>query len=122
MKERNRKNFAAKLRFVSNYDNEVTDMTTQELLQKAKAAKGAMALADTETKNRALLAMADALKGHCADILAANALDMEAARGSISDVMLDRLALNADRVAGMASAGWSGPTGWSLRRRRCLWG
>ena len=77
-------------------------MTTQELLQKAKGAKGAMALADTDTKNRALLAMADALEEHCPDILAANALDLEAARGTISDVMLDRLALSPDRVAGMA--------------------
>ena len=39
-------------------------MTTQELLQKANAAKGAMALADTGTKNRALLAMAGALEEH----------------------------------------------------------
>ena len=77
-------------------------MTTQELLQKAKEAKGAMALADTDTKNRALLAMADALEEHCPDILAANRLDLEAARGTISDVMLDRLALSPDRVAGMA--------------------
>ncbi len=77
-------------------------MTTQELLQKAKGAKGAMALADTDTKNRALLAMADALEEHCPDILAANALDLEAARGTVSDVMLDRLALSPDRVAGMA--------------------
>ena len=35
-------------------------MTTQELLQKAKSAKTAMALASTETKNKALSAMADA--------------------------------------------------------------
>ncbi len=77
-------------------------MTTQELLQKAKGAKGAMALADTDTKNRALLAMADALEEHCPDILAANALDLEAARGTVSNVMLDRLALSPDRVAGMA--------------------
>ncbi len=77
-------------------------MTTQELLQKANGAKGAMALADTERKNRALLAMADALEARCEDILAANALDLEAARGTISDVMLDRLALSRDRVAGMA--------------------
>lgn len=77
-------------------------MTTQELLQKANGAKGAMALADTDMKNRALLAMADALISHTGDILAANALDLEAARGTISDVMLDRLALSQDRVAGMA--------------------
>ena len=77
-------------------------MTTMELLQKANAAKGAMALADTRAKNRALLAMADALEGRCLDILAANAQDMEAAEGTASPVMLDRLALSAERVAGMA--------------------
>lgn len=78
-------------------------MTTRELLQKANAAKGAMALADTGTKNRALLTMAHALEEHCADILAANALDMEGARGAVSEVMLDRLALNPERITGMAA-------------------
>ena len=77
-------------------------MTTQELLRRARSAKGAMALADTETKNRALRAMADALEAHTAAILAANALDLEAARGTVSEVMLDRLALDGGRVAGMA--------------------
>ena len=77
-------------------------MTTLELLQRAKAAKTAVALADTETKNQALLFMADALVAHTADILAANALDLEAAKGIISDVMLDRLALSDSRIAGMA--------------------
>ena len=78
-------------------------MTTQELLQNAKAAKGRMALADTRTKNQALLAMADALEAHSAEILSANTLDLEAARGTISEVMLDRLALSSDRIAGMAA-------------------
>ena len=78
-------------------------MTTQELLQNAKAAKGRMALADTRTKNQALLAMADALEAHSADILAANALDLEAAKGTVSEVMLDRLALSSDRIASMAA-------------------
>ena len=77
-------------------------MTTQELLQRARAAKTAMALADTETKNRALLAMAGALETHTGQILAANALDLESARGAISEVMLDRLALSESRIAGMA--------------------
>ena len=84
------------------HDKEVFDMTTQELLQKAKASKAAMALADTDRKNRALLAMADALIARADPILAANALDMEAARGTISEVMLDRLVLNENRIAGMA--------------------
>ena len=52
-------------------------MTTQELLQKANAAKRSMALADSKTKNQALLAMAKALEEHSGDILAANALDLE---------------------------------------------
>ena len=110
-------------------------MTTQELLQNAKAAKGRMALADTRTKNQALLAMADALEAHSADILAANALDLEAAKGTVSEVMLDRLALSSDRIAGMAAglrevAELPDPVGLSLcvaggqggpplRRRHC---
>ena len=77
-------------------------MTTMELLQQAKSAKSAMALADTETKNRALLAMADALEAGQKEILAANAQDLADARGKISDVMLDRLALSPERIAGMA--------------------
>ena len=77
-------------------------MTTQEILVKAKAAKSAVAMADTATKNAALRAMADALLQHTEAILAANALDIEAARGTVSDVMLDRLALSPARIEGMA--------------------
>ena len=77
-------------------------MTTMELLTRAKAAKAAMALADTASKNQALLAMAGALEAHKADILAANALDLEGARGTVSQVMLDRLALSESRISGMA--------------------
>ena len=77
-------------------------MTTLELLQRAKAAKTAVALADTETKNQALLAMADALEANVAPILEANQLDLDAAKGIISEVMLDRLALSESRIAGMA--------------------
>ena len=96
-------------------------MTTQELLQTAKAAKGRIALADTRTKNQALLAMADALEAHSADILAANALDLEAAKGTVSEVMLDRLALDGGRIVGMAqgireAAELPDPVGAVLRR------
>ena len=77
-------------------------MTTQELIARARQARGAMALADTQTKDRALLAMAEELEADTAPILAANALDLEGARGRISEVMLDRLALSPDRIAGMA--------------------
>ena len=77
-------------------------MTTLELLEKARASKGAMSLADTETKNNALLAMADALMEHQQAILTANQADLEDARGTVSEVMLDRLALSPERIAGMA--------------------
>ncbi len=77
-------------------------MTTRELLRRAKAAKGAMALADTGTKNRALLAMADALIDHTQPILTANGLDLIEAKGTVSNVMLDRLALSEERIFGMA--------------------
>lgn len=77
-------------------------MTTMELLEKARGAKGAMALADSKTKDRALMAMAEALLAHTQDILSANALDLDGARGTVSQVMLDRLALSPERIAGMA--------------------
>ena len=96
-------------------------MTTQELLQRAKAAKGAMALADTGTKNRALLAMADALIDHTQPILTANGLDLLEAKGTVSNVMLDRLALSEERIFGMAQgmrevAALPDPVGAVLRR------
>ena len=77
-------------------------MTTQELLRSAQKAKEAMALADAMKKNAALLAMADALTVHTAAILKANQADLEAAQGHIGEVMLDRLRLTGDRIAGMA--------------------
>ena len=77
-------------------------MTTHELLLRAREARSALAGADTETKNRALENMAQALLDRTEDILAANRADLEDAWGHISPVMLDRLALNEGRVAGMA--------------------
>ena len=72
------------------------------MLEAAKAAKTQIAALSTEQKNAALLAMADALIANEAAILAANALDLEAARGTVPDVMLDRLLLTSARIAGMA--------------------
>lgn len=77
-------------------------MTTLEILRAARGAKNALMLADSGRKNRALLAMADALERSCPAILAANGQDLENARGTVPDVMLDRLRLNEERVAGMA--------------------
>ena len=77
-------------------------MTTLELLKRAKAAAPCLVQADTEQKNRALMAMAESLEAETEAILQANALDLEAAQGQISAVMMDRLALNAERIRGMA--------------------
>ena len=72
------------------------------MLENARAAKAEIARLQPGQKNAALNAMADALLAHQGDILAANALDLEAARGTISQVMLDRLLLTPARIAGMA--------------------
>ena len=77
-------------------------MTTIDLLKKTKAAWGSIRSANAEEKNRLLLAMAERLEANQADILRENQKDMDAARGSISDVMLDRLALTQARIHAMA--------------------
>ena len=77
-------------------------MTVNELLLRANAEKASVAALTEEEKNKVLAAMADAIVHDSASILAANAEDMEAAKGKISDVMLDRLALNDARIASMA--------------------
>ena len=77
-------------------------MTTLDILKKTRAARGSLAALDETAKNRILLAMAEALMAAEDDILAENDADMAAARGHINDVMLDRLRLDHDRLAGMA--------------------
>ena len=98
-------------------------MTTQQILEAARSAKGALALASNAARNTALLGMADALceAQNQAAILAANAEDMAAAKGHISDVMLDRLALTKQRIEAMAQgirevAALPDPVGKVLRR------
>lgn len=78
-------------------------MTVLEQMGKnAKAAARRLASAGA-LKNKALLAMADALEANEGEILAANELDLAAAKESgMSASLLDRLALNHDRVQGMA--------------------
>ncbi|MBQ7858157.1 MAG: glutamate-5-semialdehyde dehydrogenase [Oscillospiraceae bacterium] len=73
-----------------------------QMLTAAKAAKRQVCALSTEEKNAALNAMADALLANQDAILAANELDMAAAKGTVSDVMLDRLQLTPQRIAGMA--------------------
>ena len=77
-------------------------MTTLEIVRAARGAKNALMLASAQQKNQALLAMAAALEDQCAAILKANEADLENARGTVPDVMLDRLRLSEERVAGMA--------------------
>ena len=72
------------------------------MLEAAKAAKFSVTALTTDQKNAALEAMAQALIDGQDNILAANAQDMENARGKVAQVMLDRLLLTPDRIAGMA--------------------
>ena len=73
-----------------------------DMLRAAQAAKMEIAQLTTAQKNDALMAMAQALLDNADAILTANALDMEAAKGTVSDVMLDRLQLTNARIEGMA--------------------
>ncbi len=77
-------------------------MTTLDILKQAKSAKSELAKLSSEDKNNALLAMADALRENCAAILEENKKDVEAARGKITDVMIDRLSLDESRIKSMA--------------------
>ena len=74
----------------------------QTMLENAKKAKQEINRLSAHQKNAGLYAMAEALTENQAAILAANAADLEAAKGTVSDVMLDRLELTPARIAGMA--------------------
>ena len=98
-------------------------MTTQEILEAARAARSALGLSSGEVRRAALLGMAEALCSPARQqaILEANAADLEAARGHISEVMLDRLALTPERISAMAKgirevADLPDPVGRVLRR------
>ena len=76
----------------------------EQMGQKAVEAARFLNLAGEEDKNRALLAIADALENNTAVILSANEQDL--ARGKeagLTDSLLDRLALNESRIAGIAA-------------------
>ena len=74
----------------------------KEMLEQAKATKSAVAGLTSEQKNAALNAMADSLLNCAEDILKANDADMAAAKGTVAEVMLDRLKLTSDRIDAMA--------------------
>ena len=74
----------------------------QAMLLAAKTASRKLATLSKEQKNKALLAIADALEQNSEKILSANAEDVKNARGHISESMIDRLALTKARIEGMA--------------------
>lgn len=76
--------------------------TTLEILKQAKSASRNVAFLSTDSKNRALEAMASALESSCKIILEANAIDVDFAKNILSDVMLDRLVLTESRIRSMA--------------------
>ena len=76
---------------------------TSDILKEAKKASLLINRLSTEKKNQALEEMAKALLLATEEILAENEKDLEAAKGTISDVMLDRLRLTPERIEGMAS-------------------
>lgn len=78
-------------------------MTILDLGKRAKATQTFLAGVTTEDKNRALVAIANALRDNCDEIVKANALDLANGReNGLNDGLLDRLMLNADRINAMA--------------------
>ncbi len=109
------------------------DEKMREMGIRAKHAAGVLATLTTEEKNAGLLAIADALRARQTEIMAANALDLEAGKANgMSPALLDRLALNGDRIEGMAQgcrtpavACWRArpdPTACIWKRLACLSG
>ena len=78
-------------------------MNTVDIINNANAAKIKLSLLDTDTKNNALIKMSEALVNDTENILAANKIDVENAKGKLSDVMIDRLLLNEQRIIDMAN-------------------
>jgi len=75
----------------------------QQLGEQARAASRQLAGTNSNTKNTALLAMAEAIESQQSALLEANAKDIEAGKvNGLDEALLDRLALNPERVAGMA--------------------
>ncbi|WP_024350271.1 glutamate-5-semialdehyde dehydrogenase [Aurantimonas coralicida] len=103
--------------------------------KRARAAARRLALAPTETKNAALLAMADALAASTDTILAENAADLDrAAEAGMAASFVDRLTLTPDRITAMADGlraiaalpdpvgatvtAWDRPNGLAIERVR----
>jgi len=102
---------------------------------RAKQAATVLASASAERKHAALISAADSVWANRADIIAANAKDMEFGRNKgLSDAMMDRLRLDEDRIRGIVDglgaiaeqadpvgeviADWTQPTGLNIQRVR----
>ena len=82
----------------------IATRTVSEICLDARAAAHTLAALDTDRKDAALHAIADALIDRTDEIVEANARDMEAGRASaIGSALLDRLALDPARVAAIAA-------------------
>jgi glutamate-5-semialdehyde dehydrogenase len=80
-----------------------TTRTVTDIARAAREASRELALASSEDKNAALERIATQLEARRGEILAANETDLEAGRANnIGDALLDRLGLDAERIAGMA--------------------
>ncbi len=85
--------------------NETVREEVRRIAEAARAASGALAQTSAEERNAALAAMAAALCAHAAEIVAANAEDVEAARAAgTKESLVDRLMLDEGRIEGMAAA------------------
>jgi glutamate-5-semialdehyde dehydrogenase len=97
--------------------------TTKSVTDIARAAREAsreLALASTEAKNAALERIATELEARRNEILAANEADLEEGRAiDIGDALLDRLALDDQRIAARSSTRRRGRTDCASRPRRC---
>lgn len=81
----------------------MSENSTINLCKLAKAASREVALLSPDEKNSVILACADALVLHSDEILSANKSDIGAAKGVMSDSMIDRLTLTAERIEDMAN-------------------
>ena len=82
----------------------IASQSVSQICRAAKAAAGELAVLDTDTKNQALHAIADALVAQSAEILLANQGDLDDGRlAGLSDALMDRLALTPERIAGIAA-------------------
>ncbi len=116
-------------------DNQNIPALMKSIGENAKAALRTLATAPTETKNKALIVAAESLRRRQNDIISENALDMAAGEEKgLTAALLDRLALNEDRIEGMAKGledvaaladpvgtiteEWDRPNGLVIQRKR----